>query len=71
MTRTGELKAVVVLQVVPVAAPGRGSLARKEVKNTLTRYRVLGAAGGCALLQLQPRTGEWCPKTPPCAPPPP
>ncbi|XP_062487660.1 mitochondrial mRNA pseudouridine synthase RPUSD3 [Pezoporus occidentalis] len=42
--------------VVPVPAPGRGSLARKEVKNTLTRYRVLGAAGGCALLQLQPRT---------------
>ncbi|NXE30723.1 RUSD3 synthase, partial [Ardeotis kori] len=42
--------------VVPVPAPGRRSLARKEVKNTLTRYRVLGAAGGCALLQLQPRT---------------
>ncbi|NXD69076.1 RUSD3 synthase, partial [Eolophus roseicapillus] len=42
--------------VVPVLAPGRGSLARKEVKNTLTRYRVLGAAGGCALLQLQPKT---------------
>ncbi|KAM6059349.1 mitochondrial mRNA pseudouridine synthase RPUSD3 isoform 2-T2 [Theristicus caerulescens] len=43
--------------VVPVPAPGRRSLARKEVKSTLTRYRVLGAAGGCALLQLQPRTG--------------
>ncbi|XP_059679358.1 mitochondrial mRNA pseudouridine synthase RPUSD3 [Gavia stellata] len=42
--------------VVPVLAPGRRSLARKEVKSTLTRYRVLGAAGGCALLQLQPRT---------------
>ncbi|KAM7095457.1 mitochondrial mRNA pseudouridine synthase RPUSD3 isoform 1-T1 [Ciconia maguari] len=42
--------------VVPVPAPGRRSLARKEVKSTLTRYRVLGAAGGCALLQLQPRT---------------
>ncbi|NWH64117.1 RUSD3 synthase, partial [Geococcyx californianus] len=42
--------------VVPVPAPGRHSLARKEVKNTLTRYRVLGAAGGCALLQLQPKT---------------
>ncbi|NXT81821.1 RUSD3 synthase, partial [Zapornia atra] len=42
--------------VVPVPAPGCRSLARKEVKNTLTRYRVLGAAGGCALLQLQPRT---------------
>ncbi|XP_075288791.1 mitochondrial mRNA pseudouridine synthase RPUSD3 [Opisthocomus hoazin] len=42
--------------VVPVPAPGRRSLARREVKSTLTRYRVLGAAGGCALLQLQPRT---------------
>ncbi|NXB88676.1 RUSD3 synthase, partial [Vidua chalybeata] len=44
------------LQVVPVRAPGRRSLARKDVKSTLTRYRVLSAAGGCALLQLQPRT---------------
>ncbi|NWY08507.1 RUSD3 synthase, partial [Nothoprocta ornata] len=43
--------------VVPVTAPSRRSLARKEVKRTVTRYRVLGAAGGCALLQLQPRTG--------------
>ncbi|NXT71265.1 RUSD3 synthase, partial [Chaetops frenatus] len=42
--------------VVPVLAPGRRSLARKDVKNTLTRYQVLGAMGGCALLQLQPRT---------------
>ncbi|NXA76523.1 RUSD3 synthase, partial [Thryothorus ludovicianus] len=42
--------------VVPVLAPGRRSLARKDVKNTLTRYRVLGAAEGCALLQLQPKT---------------
>ncbi|XP_025908406.1 mitochondrial mRNA pseudouridine synthase RPUSD3 [Nothoprocta perdicaria] len=42
--------------VVPVAAPSRRSLARKEVRRTVTRYRVLGAAGGCALLQLQPRT---------------
>ncbi|NWS68649.1 RUSD3 synthase, partial [Crotophaga sulcirostris] len=42
--------------VVPVPTPGHHSLARKEVKNTLTRYRVLGAAGGCALLQLQPKT---------------
>ncbi|NXT34687.1 RUSD3 synthase, partial [Pelecanoides urinatrix] len=42
--------------VVLVPAPGRHSLARKEVKSTLTRYRVLGTAGGCALLQLQPRT---------------
>nr|XP_031361775.1 mitochondrial mRNA pseudouridine synthase RPUSD3 isoform X1 [Lonchura striata domestica] len=42
--------------VVPVPDPGRRSLARKDVKNTLTRYRVLSVAGGCALLQLQPRT---------------
>ncbi|XP_062356976.1 mitochondrial mRNA pseudouridine synthase RPUSD3 [Cinclus cinclus] len=42
--------------VVPVPAPGRRSLARKDVKSTLTRYRVLSTAGGCALLQLQPRT---------------
>ncbi|NWV97276.1 RUSD3 synthase, partial [Machaerirhynchus nigripectus] len=42
--------------VVPVLAPGRQSLARKDVKRTLTRYRVLGAEGSCALLQLQPRT---------------
>ncbi|NXJ73845.1 RUSD3 synthase, partial [Trogon melanurus] len=46
----------VVLQVVPVLDPGRRSLAKKEVKRTLTRYRVLGAAGGCGLLQLQPKT---------------
>ncbi|NXB48478.1 RUSD3 synthase, partial [Leucopsar rothschildi] len=42
--------------VVPVPAPGRCSLARKDVKSTLTRYRVLSAMEGCALLQLQPRT---------------
>ncbi|NXP13317.1 RUSD3 synthase, partial [Thinocorus orbignyianus] len=41
---------------VAVPAPGRRSLARKGVKSTLTHYRVLGTAGGCALLQLQPRT---------------
>lgn len=40
-------------------APGRCSLARKDVKITLTQYRVLSAMGGCALLQLQPKTGEW------------
>lgn len=51
------------LQVMPVPAPGRRSLARKDVKSTLTRYRVLSAVGGCALLQLQPRTGEWSPNT--------
>ncbi|NXS13526.1 RUSD3 synthase, partial [Neodrepanis coruscans] len=44
------------VQVVPVPAPGRRSLARKEVKSTLTRYQVLGATRGCALLQLQPKT---------------
>ncbi|NWI29367.1 RUSD3 synthase, partial [Sula dactylatra] len=44
------------VMVVPVPAPGRRSLARKEVKSTLTHYRVLGTAEGCALLQLQPRT---------------
>lgn len=51
-----------VLQVVPVLAPGRHSLARKDVKSTLTCYRVLGAVEGCALLQLQPRTGELPPQ---------
>ncbi|XP_066051935.1 mitochondrial mRNA pseudouridine synthase RPUSD3 isoform X2 [Chamaea fasciata] len=42
--------------VVPVPAPGRRSLARKDVKITQTHYRVLSTMGGCALLQLQPRT---------------
>ncbi|NXB39745.1 RUSD3 synthase, partial [Eulacestoma nigropectus] len=42
--------------VVPVPAPGCHSLARKDVKSTLTHYRVLRAVGGCALLQLRPRT---------------
>ncbi|KAI1234504.1 hypothetical protein IHE44_0003558, partial [Lamprotornis superbus] len=42
--------------VMPVPALGRCSLARKDVKSTLTRYRVLSAMEGCALLQLQPRT---------------
>ncbi|XP_040425065.1 LOW QUALITY PROTEIN: mitochondrial mRNA pseudouridine synthase RPUSD3 [Cygnus olor] len=41
---------------VPVPCPGRRSVSRGEVRSTLTRYRLLGAAGGCALLQLQPRT---------------
>ncbi|NXK59074.1 RUSD3 synthase, partial [Sylvietta virens] len=45
--------------VVPVPAPARRSLARKDVKITLTHYQVLSAVGGCALLQLQPRTGQW------------
>ncbi|NXL55191.1 RUSD3 synthase, partial [Chordeiles acutipennis] len=46
----------VLLQVVPVPAPGRRSLGGGEVKSTLTRYRVLGAASGGGVLQLQPKT---------------
>ncbi|XP_042679597.1 mitochondrial mRNA pseudouridine synthase RPUSD3 isoform X1 [Centrocercus urophasianus] len=42
--------------VVAVPPPGHRSVTRREVKSTLTHYRLLGAAGGCALLQLQPRT---------------
>uniref|UniRef100_A0A8C3SCQ6 RNA pseudouridine synthase D3 n=1 Tax=Chelydra serpentina TaxID=8475 RepID=A0A8C3SCQ6_CHESE len=42
--------------VVPVAAPSRRSVERKEVKQTLTRYKVLGVAPGCGLVQLQPMT---------------
>ncbi|XP_066474479.1 mitochondrial mRNA pseudouridine synthase RPUSD3 isoform X2 [Tiliqua scincoides] len=42
--------------VVPVASPSRNSLQRKEVKNTLTRFKVLDSCNGCALLQLQPLT---------------
>ncbi|XP_061474869.1 mitochondrial mRNA pseudouridine synthase RPUSD3 isoform X2 [Rhineura floridana] len=42
--------------VMPVASPSRGSLQRKEVKKTLTRYKVLDSHEGCALLQLQPLT---------------
>ncbi|XP_054833247.1 mitochondrial mRNA pseudouridine synthase RPUSD3 isoform X2 [Eublepharis macularius] len=42
--------------VVPVASPSRGSLQRKEVKNTLTRYKVLDSQDNCALVQLQPLT---------------
>ncbi|XP_074861727.1 mitochondrial mRNA pseudouridine synthase RPUSD3 [Carettochelys insculpta] len=41
---------------VPVVAPSRRSLERREVKQTLTRYKVLAAAPGCALVQLQPLT---------------
>ncbi|XP_034633330.1 mitochondrial mRNA pseudouridine synthase RPUSD3 [Trachemys scripta elegans] len=56
--RTGlKLEQVGDLQlVVPVAAPSRRSVERKEVKQTLTRYKVLGAAPGCGLVQLQPMT---------------
>ncbi|KAM8799638.1 mitochondrial mRNA pseudouridine synthase Rpusd3-like [Eudromia elegans] len=43
-------------RALPVAAPSRRSVASGAVRRTQTRYRVLGAAGGCALLQLQPRT---------------
>ncbi|XP_067396790.1 mitochondrial mRNA pseudouridine synthase RPUSD3 isoform X2 [Emydura macquarii macquarii] len=42
--------------VVPVAAPSRRSVERKEVRKTLTRYEVLATAPGCALVQLQPLT---------------
>ncbi|XP_048712559.1 mitochondrial mRNA pseudouridine synthase RPUSD3 isoform X3 [Caretta caretta] len=42
--------------VVPVAGPSRRSVERKEVKQTLTHYRVLGTAPGCSLVQLQPMT---------------
>ncbi|XP_039403410.1 mitochondrial mRNA pseudouridine synthase RPUSD3 isoform X2 [Mauremys reevesii] len=44
------------LPVVPVAAPSRREVERKEVKQTLTRYKVLGVAPGCGLVQLQPMT---------------
>uniref|UniRef100_A0A8C0GDK9 RNA pseudouridine synthase D3 n=1 Tax=Chelonoidis abingdonii TaxID=106734 RepID=A0A8C0GDK9_CHEAB len=62
--RTGlKLEQVGDLQlVVPVAAPSRHSVERKEVKQTLTCYKVLGTAPGCGLVQLQPMTGgEWAP----------
>ncbi|ETE58438.1 RNA pseudouridylate synthase domain-containing protein 3, partial [Ophiophagus hannah] len=42
--------------VVPVASPSRKSLKTKEVKKTLTYYKVLDSKDGCALLQLQPVT---------------
>ncbi|KAJ7317150.1 hypothetical protein JRQ81_003312 [Phrynocephalus forsythii] len=42
--------------VVPVASPSRKSLKRKEVKHTLTHYKVLDSREGCALLQLEPVT---------------
>ncbi|XP_075430510.1 mitochondrial mRNA pseudouridine synthase RPUSD3 [Ascaphus truei] len=40
--------------VVPVMDPSKGSLERREVKKTETRYEVLDVADGCALVQLQP-----------------
>ncbi|KAH0630325.1 hypothetical protein JD844_013255 [Phrynosoma platyrhinos] len=45
--------------VVPVASPSRNSLKRKEVKKTLTHYKVLDSHEGCALLQLQPLTATY------------
>ncbi|XP_008103771.2 mitochondrial mRNA pseudouridine synthase RPUSD3 [Anolis carolinensis] len=42
--------------VVPVASPSRGSIERREVKKTLTHYKVLDSNEDCALLQLQPLT---------------
>ncbi|XP_053157571.1 mitochondrial mRNA pseudouridine synthase RPUSD3 isoform X2 [Hemicordylus capensis] len=42
--------------VVPMASPSRQSFQRKEVKRTLTCFRVLDSHDGCALLQLQPLT---------------
>nr|XP_033781891.1 mitochondrial mRNA pseudouridine synthase RPUSD3 [Geotrypetes seraphini] len=43
--------------VVPVRDPSQGSLKRKEVRKTLTQYRVLDTSKDCALVQLQPMTG--------------
>ncbi|XP_073500916.1 mitochondrial mRNA pseudouridine synthase RPUSD3 isoform X2 [Phyllobates terribilis] len=40
--------------VVPVMHPSKGSLERRDVKRTETRYQVLRSADGCSLLQLQP-----------------
>ncbi|KAM9326733.1 mitochondrial mRNA pseudouridine synthase RPUSD3 [Gastrophryne carolinensis] len=43
-------------QVIPVWDPSKGSLMRREVKETCTRYKVLHSVEGCSLLQLQPMT---------------
>ncbi|XP_063284218.1 mitochondrial mRNA pseudouridine synthase RPUSD3 [Pelobates fuscus] len=40
--------------VVPITHPTKGSLERREVKNTETHYKVLDSADSCALVQLQP-----------------
>ncbi|XP_002933094.3 mitochondrial mRNA pseudouridine synthase RPUSD3 isoform X1 [Xenopus tropicalis] len=57
----GEIKAALKLEriedwqlVVPVTDPSKGRLERREIKRTLTRYKVLDSADGCALVQLQP-----------------
>ncbi|XP_018431591.1 PREDICTED: RNA pseudouridylate synthase domain-containing protein 3 [Nanorana parkeri] len=42
--------------VVPVKDPSKGSVERREVKETHTVYEVLDSAEGCSLLQLQPLT---------------
>ncbi|XP_060691099.1 mitochondrial mRNA pseudouridine synthase RPUSD3-like isoform X2 [Hemiscyllium ocellatum] len=42
--------------VVPVFHPTPGNIKRKEAKKAVTRYKVLDAANGCALVQLQPLT---------------
>ncbi|KAL8212838.1 UNVERIFIED_CONTAM: hypothetical protein K2H54_059048 [Gekko kuhli] len=46
--------------VVPVASPSRGSLEKREVKNTRTHYKVLDSRDQCALVQLQPLTAFPC-----------
>ncbi|XP_067854658.1 mitochondrial mRNA pseudouridine synthase RPUSD3-like [Heptranchias perlo] len=42
--------------VVPVLHPTPGNFQRKEAKKAITRYKVLDARDGCALVQLQPLT---------------
>ncbi|XP_072136991.1 mitochondrial mRNA pseudouridine synthase RPUSD3-like isoform X2 [Mobula birostris] len=42
--------------VVPVFHPTHGNFQRKEAKKAVTQYKVLDAAAGCALVQLQPLT---------------
>uniref|UniRef100_UPI00398F373F mitochondrial mRNA pseudouridine synthase RPUSD3-like n=1 Tax=Pristiophorus japonicus TaxID=55135 RepID=UPI00398F373F len=42
--------------VVPVLHPTPGNFQRKEAKKAITRYKVLDATDGCALVQLQPLT---------------
>lgn len=32
----------------------------RSAERAATRYRRLGAASACSLLELQPITGEWC-----------
>lgn len=44
-------------QVVPVKSPSRKDFL-KGVKWTLSHFRVLASGSGCALVQLQPLTGE-------------